>query len=255
MECKYQQAWQLLSSLQLSSRSYSKPGKSIPLTKNVNASISGGSRQTTQLFQSDLKSMAAGRDQNHKSLSKGDVLVGGPSKSLNSCYTANTVEVKESRQFPTMQNGSHSVHHTAIRSTTQTSTGNDPRSSFAVDMDDDDILEVVHSVAYSISMFMIKFVLTRIDKNLSFQDIDVDQIVLNHYQSTPQPSLSKIPPITPLTVKNNYPNDEISLPPELCLICSHGCKVLFNFTYQQFTIQIYYQILILDFVGADRSVL
>ncbi|XP_047959187.1 ATP-dependent DNA helicase Q-like 4A isoform X2 [Salvia hispanica] len=192
-----EKAWQLLSSLQLSSRSYSKPGKSIPLTKNVNASISGGSRQTTQLFQSDLKSMAAGRDQNHKSLSKGDVLVGGPSKSLNSCYTANTVEVKESRQFPTMQNGSHSVHHTAIRSTTQTSTGNDPRSSFAVDMDDDDILE----------------------------DIDVDQIVLNHYQSTPQPSLSKIPPITPLTVKNNYPNDEISLPPELCLICSHGCKI------------------------------
>ncbi|KAG6398666.1 hypothetical protein SASPL_140133 [Salvia splendens] len=193
-----EKAWQLLSSLQLSSRSYSKPGKSIPLAKNVNASISGGSRQTTQLFQSDLKSMAAGRDQNHKSFSsKGDVQVGGPSKSLNSCYTANTVEVKEGRQFPTMQNGSHSVHHTAIKSTTQASTGNDPRSSFAVDIDDDDILE----------------------------DIDVDQIVLNHYQSTPQPSLSKIPPITPPAVKNNYPNDEINLPPELCLICSHGCKI------------------------------
>lgn len=157
MECKSQQAWQLLSSLQLSSRSYNKPGKSFPLTKNVNASISGGSRHTTQQFQSDLKSTAAGRNQNDQSFSKGDVQAGGPSKRLNSCFSTHTFEVKEARRVSIGQNGSHSitsdtlhketVHHTASKSATQTSARNDPKSSFSVDIDDDDILEVIHPVA------------------------------------------------------------------------------------------------------------
>ncbi|XP_057812339.1 ATP-dependent DNA helicase Q-like 4A [Salvia miltiorrhiza] len=201
-----EKAWQLLSSLQLSSRSYSKPGKSIPLAKNVNASMSGGSRHTTQHFQSDLKSTAAGRDQNDQSFSKGDVQAGGPSKSLNSCFSTHTF--KEARQVSVGQNGSHSVisdtlhketvHHTVSKSAMHTSARNGgPTSSFSVDMDDDDILE----------------------------NIDVDQLVSDHYQSTPQPSLSKLPPITPHPVKDNFRGDGINLPPELCLICSHGCKL------------------------------
>lgn len=155
IECKFQQAWELLSSLQLSSRSYSKPGKSFPLPKNVNASISGGARHTTQQFQSDLKSTASGQDQ---SFSKGDVQANGPSKSLNNCFSAHTYEVNDARQ---VSNGSHStmsdtlhretVHHTASKSEMQTSARNDP-TSFSVDIDDDDILEVIHLVAYSMRL-------------------------------------------------------------------------------------------------------
>lgn len=60
------------------------------------------------------------------------------------------------------------------------------------------------------------------------QNIDVDQIVMEHYQSTstPQPSISKFPPITPIASKGNseWPQ-ETSLPPELCVKCSHGFNV------------------------------
>jgi hypothetical protein len=59
------------------------------------------------------------------------------------------------------------------------------------------------------------------------QNIDVDQIV-EQYQSTctPQPSISKLPPITPTIDKYNFSRqDESSLPPELCSNCSHGLKV------------------------------
>lgn len=60
------------------------------------------------------------------------------------------------------------------------------------------------------------------------QNIDVDQIVLEHYQSTstPQPSISKLPPITPTVDKNDaLRNEETSLPLELRLDCSHGFMV------------------------------
>ena len=54
------------------------------------------------------------------------------------------------------------------------------------------------------------------------------QIVSEHYQSTctPQPSVSKFPPITPSVDKNAFAGqEEACLPPELCSNCSHGCKV------------------------------
>ncbi|KAL3620845.1 hypothetical protein CASFOL_035757 [Castilleja foliolosa] len=76
-------------------------------------------------------------------------------------------------------------------------TVNGPGSSFSGGIDDDDILE----------------------------NIDVDQIVFEHYQSTPQPSVSKFPPFTPHTSKGNFACEETNLPPELCLMCSHNCQL------------------------------
>ena len=61
-----------------------------------------------------------------------------------------------------------------------------------------------------------------------WQSIDVDQIVLEHYQATctPQPPISKFQPITPTADQNSVIRpEEISVPPELCLNCSHGLKV------------------------------
>ncbi|TQE04493.1 hypothetical protein C1H46_009909 [Malus baccata] len=57
------------------------------------------------------------------------------------------------------------------------------------------------------------------------ENIVVDQIV-EQYQSscTPQPSISKLPPITPFIDKDNR-QEATSLPPELCSNCSHGFKL------------------------------
>lgn len=59
------------------------------------------------------------------------------------------------------------------------------------------------------------------------KNIDVDQIVEN-YQSTctPQPSISKLPPITPTADKYSFTTQgDNLLPPELCLDCIHGYKL------------------------------
>ncbi|GMI83623.1 hypothetical protein like AT1G10930 [Hibiscus trionum] len=67
-----------------------------------------------------------------------------------------------------------------------------------------------------------------IDDDDLLKDIDVDQIVSEHYQSTctPQSSVSKFPPITPCVDKNALAGqEEANLPPELCSNCIHGCKL------------------------------
>ncbi|KAL8520083.1 hypothetical protein ACS0TY_010858 [Phlomoides rotata] len=200
-----EKAWQLLSRLQLSSRSYTKPGKTFPLTRNINAFTSQSSRHTTQQLQSDLKSTAAGRDPNINNFSKGDAQTGKPNNNLGSCFQPQTFEVKEARQVVVEQNSSNaSVKATFQRTTTNCTSDksaysnarNGTESTFFDDYDDD-ILE----------------------------NIDVDQIVSDHYQSTPQPSISKLPPITPHTNKDNFSLEAPNCPPGLCLVCSHGCKL------------------------------
>ncbi|XP_056852506.1 ATP-dependent DNA helicase Q-like 4A isoform X1 [Raphanus sativus] len=61
------------------------------------------------------------------------------------------------------------------------------------------------------------------------QSIDVDQIMMEHYQSTgtpPPPSVSSLPSRTPPVDKNAPRREEEScLPPELCSNCSHGIKL------------------------------
>ncbi|PIM99694.1 ATP-dependent DNA helicase [Handroanthus impetiginosus] len=89
------------------------------------------------------------------------------------------------------------INCTASKPSAPISAWNGPEPSFSDGIDDDDILE----------------------------NIDVDQIVLDHYQSTPQPPTSKLPSITPHTNKDNLPSEETKLPPELCLMCSHNCKL------------------------------
>ena len=60
------------------------------------------------------------------------------------------------------------------------------------------------------------------------QNIDVDQILMEHYQSTstPQPSVSCFPLRTPpVDRSSSRREEECCLPPELCSNCSHGLKV------------------------------
>ncbi|GFP99215.1 ATP-dependent DNA helicase q-like 4a [Phtheirospermum japonicum] len=118
--CTASQAWKLLSGLQLSSRNYTKPGKTHPLSKDANAFISQSSRRTTLQCSSTLKSTAARHNQNYQSLTKGDTQASVPNGSLGSSFAPQTFEVKEARQV----------------------TVNGPGSSFSGGIDDDDILEL-----------------------------------------------------------------------------------------------------------------
>ncbi|KAL3638183.1 hypothetical protein CASFOL_018053 [Castilleja foliolosa] len=170
-----EKAWKLLSGLQLSSRNYTKPGKTHTLPKDTYASISQSSRPTTQQCSSTLNSTAARHNPNYQSLTKGDTHASVPNGSLGSSFTPHTFEVKEARQV----------------------TVNGPGSSFSGGNDDDDIME----------------------------NIDVNQLVSDHHQSTPQPSVSKLPPVTLHTNKGNFACEETNLPPELCLMCSHNCRL------------------------------
>lgn len=58
------------------------------------------------------------------------------------------------------------------------------------------------------------------------QNLDVDQIVSQHYQSvgTPQSSILKFPPVTPAVDNGVERHADISLPAELSEECSHGFK-------------------------------
>ncbi|CAH2047817.1 unnamed protein product [Thlaspi arvense] len=60
------------------------------------------------------------------------------------------------------------------------------------------------------------------------KNIDVDQIVMEHYRSTNtlQPSVSKFPPIAPsVNIFASRGEEEPCLPPELSSNCSHGVKL------------------------------
>ncbi|XXG73559.1 hypothetical protein AAC387_Pa07g2458 [Persea americana] len=59
------------------------------------------------------------------------------------------------------------------------------------------------------------------------EDIDVDQIVMEHYQTngTPQSSTYKVSPVTPSESKDNITSEENCLPIELCTKCHHGFKL------------------------------
>lgn len=52
------------------------------------------------------------------------------------------------------------------------------------------------------------------------QNLGVDQIM------TPRPSISEFPPFTPAASNNSVAAcEDVGLPPELCVKCSHGYKV------------------------------
>ncbi|CAN1804893.1 ATP-dependent DNA helicase Q-like 4A [Linum perenne] len=60
------------------------------------------------------------------------------------------------------------------------------------------------------------------------QSIDLDQIVMDHYQSTctPQPSVSRFQPITPSVSKDDFTRPEDTfLPSELSSKCNHGIQL------------------------------
>ncbi|XP_041012179.1 ATP-dependent DNA helicase Q-like 4A [Juglans microcarpa x Juglans regia] len=204
-----EKAWHVLSNLQISGRNYIKPGKTVKVNNLGNSmSLSIGKRSISQSsFGIDRGSEHM---QTHKNFSKsngkvsesvscmgnhfpsGNVRAMEAEKSLvgQSKIRASTVDHSHS-QFLDRSFSSHTVYIGQVRESAA--------EVLAGDVDDDDLLE----------------------------NIDVDQIV-EQYQSTctPQPSISKLPPITPTLDEDNFMRqDGNGLPPELCSNCSHGLKL------------------------------
>ncbi|XP_075493954.1 ATP-dependent DNA helicase Q-like 4A isoform X2 [Primulina tabacum] len=177
-----EKAWKLLTGLQLNSRNYTKPGKTLPLSEHADAT----SRRATQQCSSDSKSKFSGNTRMHQSLGESNV---------------QSSKVEEDRQV-VMQSGSYStsdrfqaqnINGVARKSAAYARATVGSNSTYSERIVDDDVLE----------------------------NIDVDQIVMNHFQSssTPQPTISKHPPFTPAIL------EEKNLPSELCLNCSHDIKL------------------------------
>ncbi|GER26748.1 ATP-dependent DNA helicase Q1 [Striga asiatica] len=117
-----EKAWKLLSGLQLSSRSYIKPGKTLSLCKDGNAFVSQSTRQTSKCS-SGLKS--TGCHQNYQNPAKDEVHTGETNRNSGSTWASRAFESKE-------------IPRPRVNAPTKSSTN-------VIDddnMDDDDILEL-----------------------------------------------------------------------------------------------------------------
>ncbi|PON33177.1 DNA helicase, ATP-dependent [Parasponia andersonii] len=202
-----EKAWHVLSSMQISSRNYVKPGKTIYL-KGIGTENFHDVGKTTLRCSSDNDRTSA-HAQKHQHYGATNPRVSEPASFTGSYCPSSNVEAAEAVKSVGRQRhirastvyssdnqdlggsiGNHNVHAGQVE---------ESEKVLVTDMDDDEILE----------------------------SIDVDQIV-EQYQSscTPQPSMSKLPPITPSINKSNFVRlNESCLPPELCSTCSHGFKL------------------------------
>ncbi|KAK3016325.1 hypothetical protein RJ639_007305 [Escallonia herrerae] len=200
------QAWQALSRLKLSSKNYVKPGKSAPLVKDACTSSFQGVRRNNQQCSSDANNSFSGQTRSHQSFSESCPKF-GESGCMGTSLQSGTTDLAESgnvvsRQswgYGSVPNHAHAgvINGSSSNGTPRASQMNGYQETFPDSMNDDDILE----------------------------NLDVDQIVMKHYQSTctPQPSISKFPPISPAVSKDNVASDkDTCLPPELSARCSHG---------------------------------
>lgn len=184
-----QKAWQSLSNLQISGRNYLKPGRSLPLVKDNNSEFSQDVKKSTSQGANDVARNVSERRQTHQQFGEthGSISVGRQSEWKSSMDFTSQAQ-RVNKSF-----SAHTLH------TTQVKFSMDACGNSIDDDDDDDILE----------------------------NIDVDQIVMEHYQSTCTPLLasSKLPPVTPVASKGFALHEESCLPPELSSDCNHGFKL------------------------------
>lgn len=204
-----EKAWGALSSLKLSSRNYSKPGKMAPLLKDASVefprdvrkcNLQSSHNTNNQYLEHNLPHQNLG--ETNSSYSETASCRGNSFRSGSACAENAGREGGQNETKPSMLYNSHIQVVGQSSGTCNVHTGQVKElvGAFPNGTDDDDILE----------------------------DIDVDQIVMEHYQSTctPQPSISKLPPVTPtLSTVNIAKHEETFLPLELCSNCSHGFKL------------------------------
>ncbi|KAK9677216.1 hypothetical protein RND81_11G128900 [Saponaria officinalis] len=196
------QAWKALSNFQLGHRSYVRPGKSVAALKGDNAFPN----------QERCEILKTSYDDNRKYVENGQVhhkVDENYGRGINAVdhhpSTAQTYSAAEVRNKLDGQNNKEgTVLHNSCLQIPEGSWNHNVKSSMQDEamidgLDDDDILG----------------------------SIDVDQIVMEHYQSsgTPQ-SIPSRPASTPMLAEHNAARDDVNcLPAELSSSCIHGYKL------------------------------
>ncbi|GAB2293116.1 hypothetical protein Dimus_027328 [Dionaea muscipula] len=197
-----EKAWQALSTLNLSHRNYIKPGKTIPVVKDVNS------------LQDVRKHVAATK----------------PIESVQRQLTVGETYERISN------NARFSSQYLSTGITAEAGKAPEEQSRREESMVRSSIVNPVHGPSGDHFMFTREMnghtaaANDALNEDDILQNIDLDQIVMEHFQSTstPQPSISKPPPITPAVTSNGTERcNESCLPLELCSNCSHGCKLGF----------------------------
>ncbi|XP_024961474.1 ATP-dependent DNA helicase Q-like 4A [Cynara cardunculus var. scolymus] len=212
-------AWQALSNLKLSSRNYIKPGKSRPLANDGGTASFQDVRRATQQCSSNVNNTIL--RQTGAECSNEINIQHSESRDMTNRFATVATSVAEAGRFGMMRGGGYTSNSIdAGRRNTNCSYSNTTNLG-----------QGIHNYATNASHFN-GFQETSVggiddDDDDILQNLDVDQIVTQHYQSacTPKSSTLKFQPITPAVCNSAARHDDLSLPPELCVDCSHGCKL------------------------------
>lgn len=198
-----EKAWKLLTSLKLSPKSYTRPGKTLQLTKDTNA-FSQHSNHTQIPRASDGNCAPARCRPVHQGVGE-DGENSDSRRYAGNCFPPHSSGIAETGNVVNRQSGvdnSHARGVGEISSSHANGASQKTREAYttcADETEEDDIL----------------------------LNIDVDQIV-EHYQTncTPQPSVSRFPSTTPVTNSQSLAgHEETNLPPELSINCNHGLQL------------------------------
>ncbi|BFG30236.1 hypothetical protein CerSpe_165100 [Prunus speciosa] len=203
-----QKAWHALSNLQISHRNYTKPGKTV-LVKDASSRYCRDVGRTATPSSCDIdKSRTHMRT--HQHINGTNSRNSEASTCLGNCFPSSNVNVADVGNF---FGGQSQIRASMVNNFDSRV----PGGSFSN-----------NSVHTSQIKHSAKVLVNDIDDDDEIlENIDIDQIV-EQYQSscTPQPSISKLPPITPSMDKDNIARQEVtSLPPDLCSNCIHGFKI------------------------------
>ncbi|CAN6981049.1 unnamed protein product [Brassica rapa subsp. trilocularis] len=198
-------AWRALSSLSVNT-TYLRPGITPPVDDSgTNGSYSARERSTVKVTSSTGGSLYSNNRQNQSQMGVPGTgryshsfpsSIPGDDKIAAEKFSRVNAEVREPETSCTHSNGVEKPFRNSAFPAEQLESG----EACLDEIDDDDIL----------------------------QNIDVDQILMQHYQSTstPQPSVSSFPLRTPPVDRSaSSREEECCLPHELCCNCSHGIKL------------------------------
>ncbi|XP_074275910.1 ATP-dependent DNA helicase Q-like 4A isoform X2 [Silene latifolia] len=188
------QAWKALSNLQLCHRSYTRPGKTVPALKGDNALNTSNN--------DDRRKYVENRQWQQKADESKAKRTNAAGYHASSIPTYPVAEVRCS--FQGQNTNEAFVPHNSCPQIPEGSRDHNVKST----VPDEAMTDVVN------------------DDDI-FGNIDVDQIVMEHYQSscTPQPN-SMRPPSTPMPDRHDAVRDDVNcLPPELSSPCIHGLKL------------------------------
>ncbi|KAL6284699.1 hypothetical protein ACE6H2_015628 [Prunus campanulata] len=201
-------AWHALSNLQISHRNYTKPGKTV-LVKDASSRYCRDVGRTATPSSCDIDKSRT-HMQTHQHINGTNSRNSEASTCLGNRFPSSNVNVADVGNF---FGGQSQIRASMVNNFDSRV----PGGSFSN-----------NSVHTSQIKHSAKVLVNDIDDDDEIlENIDIDQIV-EQYQSscTPQPSISKLPPITPSMDKDNIARQEVtSLPPDLCSNCIHGFKI------------------------------